>query len=455
MSMKQVFCAFAWFAILAVSTGVHVYAQTGSGNGTQGQIDLLLKRIEELEALQKQMQQRMDLMMTHPAAATPAGPSAETVAPPPRAPSVPVAESVAAVGPEAVSTDTASDPGMHTLGPVQFSGFTDFSYGRAVFENLPPGGLSGSSSGFGIGDVDLFTNTRIAENWSLLAELLFTSDFTNQISADIDRLMLTYRPTDFFNISIGKFNTAIGYYPNAFHRADYFQIATGRPIMYSDEDAGGILPVHSIGVTTTGKIPAGTLGLHWVAEISNGTGSNALSTFPIQNFADENSGKAVNFALYAKPEWLPGLQFGGSVYRDTLHPQGYSAVNQINTAAHIVYVGTKFHWLNEAAVVRHSLAGTDQVFRSLTSYSEISRKFGKNTPYVRFDYQNVPKSDPIFGALSCQVGEQCNGGRRSGPSLGVNRRLSEYVIIKVQYGRLGQRAVMPVNDFQVQLAIAF
>jgi hypothetical protein len=432
---------FRWalpaLAIATVLGCTPAWAQADAGNADR--IDQLLKRIEELEASQKLMQKTIERLTA--TASVP--PVASAVANPPAPLPAPEPEQAPA------------DPGIHTLGPVQFSGFTDFSYGRAVFENLPAGGLQGTSNGFGIGDVDLFTNTRISENWSLLAELLFTSDFSNEISADIDRLLLTYRPNDFFNISVGKFNTAIGYYPNAFHRAYYFQTATGRPMMYADEDAGGILPVHSIGVTTTGRIPSGKLGLHWVAEVANGIGSNTPGTFPVQNFADENSGKAVNFALYAKPDWLPGLEVGGSVYRDTLHPLDTGAVHQVNVAAHVVYVGSKFHWLNEAAVVRHALSGTNQVFRSLTSYSEISRSFGRTTPYFRFDYQNIPKTDPIFGILSCQPGAQCNLGRQSGPSIGVNRRLSDYVILKLQYGRLAERALKSTNDFQVQLAIAF
>jgi hypothetical protein len=434
---------------LAIVTALFQTSAWAQTNAAQEKVDRLLKRIDELEASQKEMQESIDqLKVGISAAARPATPAAApVVAPEPPPPP-----------PESTPADTPADQGFHVLGPVQFSGFTDFTYGRAVYENLPPGGLPGSPNGFGVGDLDLFTNTRIAEHWSLLAEVLFTSDFSNQIKGDIDRLLLSYKPSDYFNISVGKFNTAIGYYPNAFHRAYYFQTATGRPIMYSDEDAGGILPVHSVGVTTTGKLPSGKLGLHWVAELANGTGSQTPLTFPIQNFADENSGKAVNFALYAKPDWLPGLEFGGSVYHDTLHPMDIAAVHQLNVAAHVVYVGSKFHWLNEAAVVRHSLNGGSQVFRSLTSYSEISRSFHSTTPYFRFDYQNVPTTDPIFGVLACQPGAQCNLGRSSGPSLGINRRLADYVTLKLQYGRLIQRytpLARSANDFQVQLAIAF
>jgi hypothetical protein len=122
----------------------------------------------------------------------------------------------------------------------------------------------------------------------------------------MDRLMLTYKKNDFFKISFGKYSTALGFYTNEFHRAQYFQTGIGRPIMYSDEDNGGLLPVHSIGVTATGSIP-GSLGLHWVGELSNGL-SAKNPEIPVQVFQDENNRKAFNFALYVRPERWNGFQ---------------------------------------------------------------------------------------------------------------------------------------------------
>jgi hypothetical protein len=291
----------------------------------------------------------------------------------------------------------------------------------------------------------MFVNSRISDRLSVLGEFLVTSDFTNQFGAEMDRLLLTYRANDYFNISVGKFNTALGYYPNAYHRARYFQIATGRPMMYADEDNGGILPLHSVGVTLTGKVPSETLGLHWVAEVANGRPANSEAV-PVQNFVDENNGKAFNLALYARPERLNGFEVGTSFYRDTMHPAFLSSrLNQSIFSGHVVYVNSHVEWLNEASVVRHTMNGPGSAWNSLTMYSQVSRTFGRSIPYFRYDYQNVPDSDPIFGLL----------GRRSGPSIGLNRRLANYLVFKLQYGRLANRALPSINDLQAQLAFAF
>jgi hypothetical protein len=214
--------------------------------------------------------------------------------------------------------------------------------------------------------------------------------------------------------------------------------------MYSDEDNGGILPVHNIGMTATGKLPSGVLGLHWVAELANGR-SATNEEAPIQNFVDESNGKAVNFALYAKPEGLRGFQAGLSVYHDTMHPVDLPAIGQSIFTGHIVYSGSKLEFLNEASILRHTVAGTGEVYRSFTGYTQVSYAFGKTRPFARYEYQNVPTGDPVFG----------HAGRMNGPSFGVNRHISNYVVLKLQYGRLGQRSHLSANDLQGQLSFAF
>ena len=120
-------------------------------------------------------------------------------------------------------------------------------------------------------------------------------------------------------------------------------------------------------------------------------------------------------------------------------------VGQTILTGHIVYVGSRLEWLNKGSVIRNELNGQSRVSRSITMYSQLSQSFGKNTPYARYDCQNVRNSDPLFGLL----------GRRNGPSIGLNRRLANYVVLKLQYGRLATRTVNTVNDFQAQLAFAF
>ena len=388
-------------------------------------VQVLLKRIEELEASQKQMQQKIDQLT---------GQTMRTTPPQPAPAPAPVVEQVAQSVPD--------DDHVTTLGPLHLQAFSDFDFGRPWFEKPPPGGLAGTTNSFTVGDFDLFTNTRISDQWNVVGELLVTSDYTNETSIEIDRLLLTYKASDYFQISFGKYNTDIGYYTNAFHRAHFFQTAISRPVMFADEDNGGILPVHNIGLTATGLIPSGALGLHWTVDIANGRSETAAE--PIQNFNDENNGKAVNFALASNPAWLPGLHLGASFYVDTIHPFFAPSMRETIPAAYLDYVGTKLEWLNEMAVVTHSVLDSSRVYHGFTSYSQVSWGFGRTRPYFRYDYQNVASSDPVFGSL----------GRESGPSVGVERRVSRYLIAKTQYGWLTMLS-RTTGAVDGQLAFAF
>ena len=167
------------------------------------------------------------------------------------------------------------------------------------------------------------------------------------------------------------------------------------------------------------------------------------------------AGILVGLALSASAcTWNPHVRCF-SVYRDTLHPS-LGSIGEIILSAHAVYVGSKLEWLNEGSLLRHDLQAASRVYHSTTSYSQASWAFGKTRPYVRYDYQNVPSTEPIFGDLPGSLGGSLAGSlARWGPSIGVNRRISDYVALKLQYGRLSQRYVPTANGFTAQLALAF
>jgi hypothetical protein len=424
---------WSWLASAVIGCSA-LWAQPPAPQASPNDVSVqaLLKRIEELESSQKQMQAKIEQLT----GSAPAGS---------RSASDGAAAAIAAQAAQAAQTaqDATDEDHVTSLGPVKLQGFSDFDFGRPWFEKQPANGLRGSTNSFNIGDFDLFVNTRISDHWSVLGELLISSDFSNEFGAEMDRLMVTYTANDYLKVSFGKYASAIGYYTNAFHRALFFQTGVSRPIMFADEDNGGILPVHNIGVTATGKIPSGRWGLHWVAEVANGR-SASVPDVPIQNFVDENNGKSVNFAVYTRPEWLPGFQTGVSLYRDTLHPLVAPSMGELIPAAYAAYIGSRLEWLNEIALVRHAVLNGGPVYNAVTSYSQISWAFGKTRPYFRYDYQNTPVSDPILGSL----------GRENGPSIGVAEHLSRFLILKLQYGRLTEHSET-TNTVDGQIALAF
>jgi phosphate-selective porin len=399
--------------------------------------DALAQKVQELERSLAELKAQLNShSAVQPAAAVaPAMAQAAPVA-------APVSSAVPVDAPAPVAD---SDSESHTLGPLQLRGFSDFSYGRPFFDNQPPEGLAHSPRSFVLGDFDLFVNAKISPKLNVLGELLVTSDFTNEFAAEMDRLMMTYTVNDYLKITAGKFNTAIGFYTNAFHRAPFFQTAANRPILFTDEDAGGILPVHSVGVSLTGKIPSGALGLHWVAEATNGTAFSQTGNSAVQNFVDENNGKAMNFAVYARPEAVNGLQIGASYYRDKIYPADTGGFDQRIYSAYVALVRSHVEVIGEGVLLQHRTIGGGATYNTPSAYVQVSHAFGIVRPFVRYEYQNVPVSDPVFGRL----------GRENGPTAGVRFDLADYLALKMQFGRLMTSLGQSATVAQAQVAFAF
>jgi hypothetical protein len=397
----------------------------------------LMQRIEELEARLKAVENK-DASKQAPASV----PSPAAQAPAPAANALTAAEQAEldAIQQQANNNNAAG----HEFGKINFLGITDFSFGRPYEDNLPPQGLNGASYSFSMGDLDLFMSSQLSPKLSFFAELLITSDFTNEWSAEIDRAMLQYKANQYFQIGFGRYNTALGYYTNAINRASIFQTATGRPFMYADEDAGGILPVHGVGVTMTGLVPSGPVGLHWVAELSNGM-SLAAGTEPVQSFYDSDNRKAYNLGLFVKPEKPDGFQAGVSVYQDHVSLGGGApTVDQIITGAYAVWVRPQFEFLNEVALMNNSPVNSSRTYETFLGYTQISHRMGHYRPYLRAEYQAVPSADPLFAG---------QGVRRSA-EFGVRRDLGEYFAIKGQLGRTWWHGVWAWEP-QIQLAFMF
>jgi hypothetical protein len=340
---------------------------------------------------------------------------------------------------------------------LNIRGFFDFNFGAGSIANplIFPIASNGcmtcgnpptpGHSAFQAGEFDLFMTSRLSDHLSFLAEMVFGADTTNEFSIDMERYQLAYHLNDYFSVSAGRFHTAIGYYNTAYHHGNWFSTAEGRPIMYLFEDSGGILPVHTVGVTMTGLVPqTGNLGLHWIAEIGNGRSSNPVGE-PVQNFYSDRSYKAFNLAAYIKPEQLHGLQIGGSYYHDRLVPTGFPRVSQDIASGYVVYLTPAWEFFNEAVLLSNHLAGTPITFNSPMAYTQLSRKFGLYRPYFRYQYVNARVGDPV----------NILQGLFYGPSVGVRMDYSEYAAFKLQYNRLWTHNPATANGLNAQIAFTF
>jgi len=408
------------------------YADDQPHTDEQEAIRRMNEQIQELQAKVKELEARLNgAPGGEPHAAVESSATAnapvEVTPPPPTQPSA---------AQESQQNNSAPSVTLHMFGDVGYEASDQ----------------KGVTNSFHIGTLDLFMTGALTDRFSVLGEVLFIPRMDNSFSFDVERLLLQYKHNDYFNFSVGRYHSSIGYYNTAFHQGSWFQTTVDRPFMYAFDDQGGFLPLQEVGVTISGQIPSGRLGLNYVAEMGNGR-EQLLGTDPAQNFRDNNNGKSFNIALFARPSRLPGLQTGVSVYHDHITFADQQDHEEFISTVHLVYTNSNYEFLNEGLLVRHSgtNAAPPLVFYTPGFYTQFSRRFGKYRPYYRYSYVNAGVAEPIYS-------DPADGpvvGRRNGSSFGLRYDPNDHSAFKLQYDHLALRGIPDYNQLLTQFSFAF
>lgn len=345
-----------------------------------------------------------------------------------------------------------SDPeSFHVIRGIKLQGFGAATF-KASDANPSEQGVSvgfrpGSAGNFAVGDVDLFLTSQFSSQVSVLAEVVFSEQNSGEFETDLERLLLKYDPSDYLKMSFGRFNTATSYYNSVFHHGLWLQTAADRPLAVEFSDHGGLLPSQAIGASVTGRIPSGSLGLNYLFEYGSTATIRPQITSASAPEIQENNGNETTVGLFVKPDWLSGLNVGGSFYHDRLNPEASNLhIGQSIASAHAVYSTPRFEFLNEAFLIQHKVQETGQLFNTSAFYSLISQQFaGKWRPYFRYQYANASPLSPLFPDVSL----------RHGPSAGLRYDFNDYVALKAQYDRIYRRGLAPMNDVLAQMAFRF
>lgn len=362
----------------------------------------LLDRIQQLEQRLDELEKRSNDQNSSPAATVP-----QSVAESPQPPA------------EAVKEISDQDRGLKIRGFGQLTYIAD--------------DLRGDRPALQAGNFTLLLTSRLSDRLSAISEIAIDEDGygDSRFGIALERALLQYEHNDYFKIDAGRYYSSIGYYNTAFYNADWAQTTMRRPIIAAFQDDGGLMPMQRNGVSISGRLPwANALGLHYVAEIGGGdiTRSDVLGLgyeFPLQ------ARTGVNFALFARPQAINGLQFGGSFYHDTEIPfisgDGDPLVRQNIYSAYAVYHNTKWEFLNEAYLIHHCVVN-DRNYNVPAFYTQISRRLTAAwRPYFRFSYLNAGRNDPMLPDQN---------GRTTGIETGARYNFSEWVGLKFEYGRM-------------------
>jgi len=230
----------------------------GSGDHDQATIEQLVEQVKQLQQQDRELLERIKVLEAKQPQASPTPtPEADSTFPaslPQLAQEIPPPQT-----PSGLPRD------WHDVHGVELRGFGEVNY-QALNQRKPELGVDGfvpgSAGNFYTGDFGLFLTSRLTNKASVLSEIIFEEGGAQSYSVDLRRVLLKYDYNDHLRLSFGRYQTGIGYYNWAFRSAAWLQTTADRPLVMQFASDGGLLPTQAIGVSTTGAIPSGRLGLH-------------------------------------------------------------------------------------------------------------------------------------------------------------------------------------------------
>jgi hypothetical protein len=390
-----------------------LFAQADSKDET---IQKLLDRVEALERQVAALQQAE----VQPGPAQQVAPQAAAATLVPTATAAGGSSGTASAADASAQPDTPTQP--DNAGRFNFHGYADVDFQRNVNGT--------QTKKFDLGEIDLFGTERLSPHLTALMEVVFETDdqqLVASVPVNVERLLLQYRGNDFFNVDIGSYRTAIGYYSTAYLRGAWLQTAISRPKMFTFEDQGGFLPLHAVGVSVNGRIPSGDLNLHYVVEA--GSSRNYGDTAGLG--LDYSFNHATNLAIYAQPLGVPGLEIGFSTYHGQFSPAAGYQLDRAVWMVHFVYVRGRVEFLNEGMRIGMQDVLVSGSGTGLGFYSQIAYRIASSwKPYARVEYLNAYGT----GVLETPVDRQYVPWRTVFTG-GVRYDLTESVALKFELGR--------------------
>lgn len=258
---------------------------------------------------------------------------------------------------------------------------------------------SGQRPSFRNGGLDLFMTSQLSERWTGLVELL-TETVGGQLTTDIERLQISYEPSELFRITAGRLHSPLIRWNLAHHHGLFLQTTIDKPAMTRSEDTPGLWPVHFVGVTVTGRF-GNALGLSYAAGVGNGRGSTPDQ---VQINGDLNDHKALLLGVGIAPRALLGLDLSVTGYVDRI-PRLTGVLDETNLMAAASYFSRGYELRGEWGYMNLEPV-TGPGFESTGWYLLVSRSLPGNLenlrPYAIVEQLNVAEGLDYLSAVDDQ-----------------------------------------------------
>jgi hypothetical protein len=343
---------------------------------------------------------------------------------------------------------SAAKPKPHSdldIPSLSLRGFGDFEYNYA---NQSASGVSDyNSNHFADGDVGLMIYSQISKKLSFFAETLFEFETSGETNFDVERVALKYEFADWLNISIGRDHTPLGYWNQKYHHAAWTHTTAERPLIFTFEGNGGILPMHYVGIGLTGNVGTDLGNIEYSFMVGNGRG---VDTESIQIINDRNDDKQISFQFTFEPQALDGFGFGANILYDVIpdNPGALGRENEIDeviAGGHMYYTADPYEIIAEYQHIWHDNFISTQSHHG--GYLQLGYKIDKFKPYYRFDFLDIASNDAYFAGLK---------GAESSiqHTVGLRYELFPFAALKLEYRRLDTDFV-DSNEISSQISFMY
>ena len=257
---------------------------------------------------------------------------------------------------------------------------------------------------FVLGPLDLLLTGR-SGNLMALSEIALETGDDGAIGIDLERGFVGWH-AETFSIDAGRTHTELGYWNNAFHHGRWLQMPVDRPRAVLFEDEGGILPIHSIGVTGRWRVLTGEHQVELMAAIGNGRG---VIVDNLQLDRDDNLFKSLLLKIEAKGFGARELRVGLSGFYDRIAPEPATdaaggatrpalpdqTITELISNAYLAYRGSDLTVIAEAFDILHTATGGH--WNTFDGFGLVAYRFGTLVPYATFEVRSGDiAQDPFF-----------------------------------------------------------
>ncbi|MEO6667079.1 MAG: hypothetical protein ABIO65_09955, partial [Nitrospiria bacterium] len=252
------------------------------------------------------------------------------------------------------------------------------------------------------------------------------------------------------------------YWNTAYHHGAFLHTTIRRPFFLQFEDEGGVLPVHSVGLLTSGRLFLEVGELSYSATVANGSsiiaedGTNVLDP---TNEVDPNKNKALGLHVSFAPSSFRGWALGLSYYASRVAGIGPLVapaisplldVSQTILAADLTMVDGPWEFLAEYYRISDKDKLGGKTINTQLSYIQLGREFAELvTPYARVEQLSVDEdgADPYLVALGA--------ADKRIETAGVRVRIGEQSVMKLEGRFVHDDGVDSHQEYGAQWAFTF